>query len=129
MMQKKGIELSSILYIEDDSINWEIVSMFLKGYYNVDTTAEYSEAMKKIQANNYEVVLLDISLGKGTSGLELAKEIKKVKSYKDVPIIAVTAHALREDENRILKGACTHYISKPFTKKTLLDTLKKALSN
>ncbi len=128
-MQKKGIELSSILYIEDDSINWEIVSMFLKGYYNVDTTAEYSEAMKKIQANNYEVVLLDISLGKGTSGLELAKEIKKVKSYKDVPIIAVTAHALREDENRILKGACTHYISKPFTKKTLLDTLKKALSN
>ncbi|HEY6437296.1 MAG TPA: response regulator [Ignavibacteriaceae bacterium] len=128
-MQKKGIELSSILYIEDDSINWEIVSMFLKGYYNVDTTAEYSEAMKKIQANNYEVILLDISLGKGTNGLELAKEIKKVKSYKDVPIIAVTAHALREDENRILKGACTHYISKPFTKKTLLDTLKKALSN
>lgn len=128
-MQKKGVELSSILYIEDDSINWEIVNLFLKGYYHVDTTAEYSEAMEKIQANNYEVILLDISLGKGTSGLELAKEIRKIKSYKDVPIIAVTAHALREDENRILKGACTHYISKPFTKKTLLDTLKKALSN
>jgi CheY-like chemotaxis protein len=128
-MQKKGEELSSVLYIEDDSINWEIVNIFLKGYYNVDTVAEFSEAMAKVQANNYAVILLDISLGKGTNGLDLAKEIKKVKNYKDVPIIAVTAYALREDENRILKSACTHYISKPFTKKTLIETLKKALSN
>jgi CheY-like chemotaxis protein len=128
-MQKKGTEQSSVLYIEDDSINWEIVTMFLKGYYNVDTVSESSGAMKKIQANNYAVILLDISLGKGTNGLDLAREIRKVKSYKEIPIIAVTAHALREDENRILKGACTHYISKPFTKKILLDTLRKALSN
>ena len=128
-MQKKGVELSSVLYIEDDSINWEIVNLFLKGYYQVDTAAESSDAIKKIQANKYVVILLDISLGKGANGLELAKEIKKVKSYKDVPIIAVTAHALRDDENRILKSACTHYVAKPFTKKILLDTLKKALSN
>jgi CheY-like chemotaxis protein len=128
-MQKKGTEQSSVLYIEDDSINWEIVTMFLKGYYNVDTVSESSGAMEKVRANNYAVILLDISLGKGTNGLDLAREIRKVKSYKDVPIIAVTAHALREDENRILKGACTHYISKPFTKKILLDTLRKALSN
>ena len=128
-MQKKEAELSSILYIEDDSINWEIVTMFLKGYYHVDTVSESSGAMEKIWANKYAVILLDISLGKGTNGLDLAKEIRKVKSYKEVPIIAVTAHALREDENRILKGACTHYIPKPFTKKILLDTLRKALSN
>jgi len=128
-MQKKGTEQSSVLYIEDDSINWEIVTMFLKGYYNVDTVSESSGAMEKVRANKYAVILLDISLGKGTNGLDLAREIRKVKSYKEIPIIAVTAHALREDENRILKGACTHYISKPFTKKILLDTLRKALSN
>ncbi|MDH3267218.1 MAG: response regulator [Ignavibacteria bacterium] len=128
-MQKKGTGLSSVLYIEDDSMNWEIVNMFLKGYYQLDTVSESSEAMEKIHANKYAVILLDISLGKGTSGLELAKEIKKLTNYQDVPIIAVTAHALREDENRILKGACTHYVAKPFTKKTLLDTLKKALPN
>ena len=127
-MRKKGEDLSSILYIEDDSINWEIVNMFLKGYYLVDTASESSEAMQKISENNYAVILMDISLKKGTSGLELAKEIKKVKSYKDVPIIAVTAFASREDETRILKGACTHYISKPFTKKILLETLTKALA-
>ena len=126
-MQKKGEDLSSILYIEDDSINWEIVNMFLKGQYLVDTAADSSEALAKIKLNKYEIILLDISLKKGTDGLELAKEIRKVKNYKNTPIIAVTAHATREDEQRILGGACTHYISKPFTKKVLIETLKKAL--
>jgi CheY-like chemotaxis protein len=128
-MQKKGQDLFSILYIEDDSINWEIVNMFLKGYYTVDTASDSSEAMAKINATEYNAILLDISLKKGTDGLQLAKEIRKVKHYKDIPIIAVTAHATREDENRILSGGCTHYMSKPFTKRILLDTLKKVLSN
>jgi CheY-like chemotaxis protein len=127
-MRKHGEDLSSVLYIEDESINWEIVNMFLKGYYLVDTASESSEAMEKIKLNNYAVILMDISLKKGTSGLELANEIRQLKSYKDVPIIAVTAFASREDETRILKSACTHYISKPFTKKILLETLSKALS-
>jgi CheY-like chemotaxis protein len=128
-MQKKGQDLFSILYIEDDSINWEIVNMFLKGHYTVDTASDSSEAMAKINASEYNAILLDISLKKGTDGLQLAKEIRKLKQYKDIPIIAVTAHATREDENRILRGGCTHYMSKPFTKKTLLDTLKKVLPN
>ena len=80
-MQKKGTELSSVLYIEDDSINWEIVNMFLKGYYLVDTASDSSIALEKIKSNSYNVILLDISLKKGTDGLELAKEIRKAKNY------------------------------------------------
>jgi len=127
-MQKKGVDLSTLLYIEDDSLNWEIVNMFLKGRFLVDTVADSSEALKKITSNHYSAILLDISLRKGISGIELAHEIRKVKNYESVPIIAVTALAFREDEKRILNGACTHYISKPFTKKVLLETLKEALS-
>ncbi len=126
-MQKKGEDLSSVLYIEDDSINWEIVILFLKGQYFVDTASDSSEALSKIKIKKYDIVLLDISLKKGTNGLELAKEIRRVKNYKHTPIIAVTAHASREDEQRILGGACSHYISKPFTKKVLIETLKNAL--
>lgn len=121
--------LATLLYIEDDSLNWEIVNMFLKGRFLVDTVSDSSEAMEKIKSNSYSAILLDISLRKGISGLELAKEIRKEKNYTDIPIIAVTALAFREDEKRILGSACTHYISKPFTKKTLLETIKKALSN
>jgi CheY-like chemotaxis protein len=127
-MQKKTGVLSSLLYIEDDISNREIVSMFLKKYFTVDTASESSEALKKINRNNYAIILLDISLCKGLDGLELAREIKKIKNYKDVPIIAVTAYSFREDENRILKNGCTHYISKPFTKTSLLDKINDALS-
>lgn len=128
-MQKKGVGLSTLLYIEDDSLNWEIVNMFLKGRFLVDTVADSAEALKKINSNHYSAILLDISLSKGISGLELAKEIRKIKDYENIPIIAVTALAFREDEKRILGSACSHYISKPFTKKKLLDTLNDALSN
>ena len=127
-MHKKGVALSTLLYIEDDSLNWEIVNMFLKGRFLVDTVADSSEALKKINSNHYSAILLDISLRKGISGLELAHEIRKVKNYESIPIIAVTALAFREDEKRILGGACTHYIAKPFTKKALLEILKDALS-
>lgn len=127
MQKEKGV-LSSLLYIEDDSSNRQIVSMYLKDYFLVDTASESSEALKKINKNSYAIILLDISLSKGLNGLELAREIKKIKNYKDVPIIAVTALAFREDENRILNSACTHYISKPFTKKTLIDIINAALA-
>jgi len=126
-MQKETGVLSSLLYIEDDSISREIVSMFLKGYFFIDTASESSEAFKKINKNSYSIILLDISLCKGLDGLELAREIKKIKKYKDVPIIAVTAHAFREDEDRILKSGFTHYISKPFTKNSLLNKVNQAL--
>ena len=128
-MQKKGVALSTLLYIEDDSLNWEIVNMFLKGRFLVDTVADSSEALTKVKSNLYSAILLDISLRKGISGLELAKEIRKIRNYESIPIIAVTALAFREDEKRILDSACTHYISEPFTKKILLDVLKNALSS
>jgi CheY-like chemotaxis protein len=127
MQKGKGV-LSSLLYIEDDSSNRQIVSMYLKDYFLVDTASESSEALKKINKNSYAVILLDISLCKGLDGLELAREIKKIKNYKDVPIIAVTAYAFREDEDRILKSGFAHYVSKPFTKTSLLENINKALS-
>ena len=127
-MQGKTGEVPSILYIEDDSISREVVAMFLKNNFFVETAADSSEALEKLKEKNYVVILLDISLCKGIDGLELAREIRKIKNYKKVPIIAVTALAFREDEKRILKSGCTHYISKPFSRKSLLDTINNALS-
>ncbi len=128
MQKEKGV-LTSILYIEDDSSNREIVSMFLKGYFIVDTASDSTEAFKKISQTKFAVVLLDINLCEGLNGFEIAKEIRKDKNYTDTPIIAVTAHAFREAENRILNCGCTDFISKPFTKKALVDKINKALTS
>lgn len=128
MQRKEGVR-PQILYVEDDQISREVVSMFLKDQFNVALACDSAEAIAKIKKTKYAAILMDINLCKGLGGLELAKEIKKFTSYKMVPIIAVTAHAFKEDEKKILTGGCSHYISKPFNRKALLGILQKALGN
>jgi CheY-like chemotaxis protein len=121
--------LPQVLYVEDDKISREVVSMFLKNDFDIDLAGDSSEAITKIKKIKYAALLMDINLCKGLGGLELAKEIRKIDTYKNVPIIAVTAHAFKEDEKKILTGGCSHYISKPFNRKSLLAIIRKALGS
>jgi len=118
----------AVLYVEDDDISREVVSLFLKNSFEIDTASDSQEAIKKLGIKKYSSVLLDINLGKGLSGLDLVKRIKKMQGYGNIPIIAVTAYALREDEKKIMASGCTHYITKPFTKTSLLNLINKAIS-
>jgi len=127
-MQGKEPDLPRLLYVEDDRLSREVVSMFLKGSFNVDSAGDSSEAITKIKTTRFAAILMDINLCKGLGGLELAKEIKMIAAYRKVPIIAVTGNAFREDERKILNGGCSHYISKPFNRKTLLGILHRALN-
>jgi len=127
-MQEGRGDKSSILYVEDDTTNREIVKLYLKDSYLVDTASDSEEALKKAGEKKYAVILLDICLCKGMDGIELAREIKKMKKHKDTPVIAVTARASNEDERFILQGGCNHYVSKPFNKKTLLDKINSVLA-
>lgn len=127
MQKEKGV-LASILYIEDDNANRGIVNMYLKNHFIVDTASNSSEAFRKLRQSKFAVILLDINLCEGLNGFELAKKIRKDDNYKDTPIIAVTAHAYREAENKIMDCGCSDYITKPFTKKALLDKINKVLN-
>jgi CheY-like chemotaxis protein len=128
-LQRNAQHLLKVLYVEDDQISREVVTLFLKGEFDVDLAVDSSEAVSKIKKNKFDAILMDINLCKGLGGLELAKEIRGLADYKTVPIIAVTAHAFKEDERKILKGGCSHYISKPFNRKSLVGLVHKALNN
>lgn len=127
MQKEKGVS-ASILYIEDDNANREIVNMFLKGHFLVETASDSIEAFKKLNQKKYTVILLDINLCQGLNGFEIAKKLRKDLAETNTPIIAVTAHAYREAQNKIMDCGCTDYITKPFTKKTLLDKINKVLN-
>ena len=71
---------------------------------------------------------MDINLGVGMDGLEVVKKIREIPSYKDVPIVAVTANALVSQKNTFLNNGCSHYLAKPFRKRMLLDFIEKALA-
>lgn len=122
-------DLPSVLYVEDDQISREIVSMYLKEDFIVETAKDSCEAFNKIKAKEFALILMDINLCKGLGGLEIAKAIKNLPGYNNTPIIAVTAYAFQEEVRKILNGGCTHYISKPFNRKSLIDTLHQALES
>jgi len=70
---------------------------------------------------------MDISLS-GINGLDATKLIRQIPGYANTPIIAVTAFAMRGDKERFLQEGCSHYLSKPFTKKTIIELLQKSIN-
>ena len=114
---------SGILYVEDEYDSIQLVKHIIENKYELDIAKNDKECMKKVKDNKYTLILMDINLKKGKSGLELLSEIKKIKHYKDVPVIAVTAYAMKGDREEFINAGCTDYISKPFAKKDLLEKI------
>jgi len=71
---------------------------------------------------------MDITIKGGMNGLELTKELKASKDFSLIPIIAVTAHAFEEDRQNALAAGCDSYLSKPFTKQSLLNMIQAKIS-
>jgi signal transduction histidine kinase/CheY-like chemotaxis protein len=122
---KPGIPSSSpnknkALVIDDDPASRRIMSLFLKNELELDSASTSEEAISFINAHNYSLVFMDISLGKGTNGIDLMKSIRKIDSCSNTPIIAVTAHAMVGDKEKFLSAGFNDYLSKPFSKTDLL---------
>ncbi len=115
------------LLVEDDEISIEVTKRFLENNFRIDFCSDGETAILKAKENFYSLILMDIKLEGKLNGLETAKRIREIESYKDIPIVALTAFAMKEDEKEILSGACTQYISKPFNKQTLISTIITAL--
>ena len=117
----------NILLVENDDTCIKVVSYFLKDSYNLDAAQDGITALQMIQGKNYNAILMDIDLGTGMNGLEVANKIKEFHEYENIPIIAVTAYALENDRKKFLAEGCSSYLSKPFSKNDLLTLLKSIL--
>lgn len=120
-------EIKNILLIEDDSISAQLVESILKGIYKLDIAKNPDLAIDLIKRKNYSLILLDINLGKDINGIELMKEIKKIKGYENIPVIAITAYAMKGDREEFINAGCSDYIAKPFDKEELIIKIKHLL--
>jgi len=116
-----------ILVVEDDDASKEVTKLFLKNFCEMDFASDGETAVELASSNHYEIILMDINLGLGISGLDAAREIRNINGYARVPIVALTAFAMRGDREEFLKSGCTHYLSKPFTKEKIVELLKRIL--
>lgn len=121
-------QMSKVILVDDDPASRSVISLFLRKDYEVDTAATGEEAISIMQHNDYDLILLDISLGKGINGLDLIKLLRKKQKYSSTPIIAVTAHAMVGDRERFLSEGFDDYIAKPFTKLELSNKLNMIMN-
>lgn len=125
---KVGIETENykskyILIVENDEATLELFNSILSEHFKIDLVDNGTEAVEKCKKNNYDLILMDISLKKDMTGIEAKDKIKELKSYKEVPIIAVTAHAMKEQKEELLSEGFHYYIEKPFQSKQLLEII------
>jgi CheY-like chemotaxis protein/two-component sensor histidine kinase len=129
--QKKKVKfnenLPDILLVEDDLSNAGVIGYLLANICNIDIVRTGEEAVKASGKKNYAVILMDIDLGIGMDGIETTNQIRKLPQYKDTPIIAVTALAMKGQKEMFLEQGCSHYVSKPFDSKEFLQLIKDVL--
>ena len=114
-----------ILIVEDNELNMKLFSDLLGAHgYETEHTREGLKAISLAKSFKPDLILMDIQLPE-VSGLEVTKWIKDDETLAEIPIIAVTAFAMKGDEKRIRDGGCEAYISKPITITSFLSTIRK----
>jgi len=117
-----------ILYIENEKDCIDLVKILLHDKYSVDSAFTGIEGIKKASQKEYSLILLDINLGKGITGIDAMKEIRRNDYYKNIPFIAVTGFAMKGDEIEFINAGCSDYLSKPFKRSILFEKISKVLN-
>lgn len=116
----------SVLVVEDKELNRKVVRIVLesKGYEMLEaTTAE--ETLQILNAKTPDLILMDIALPGGVDGENLTKQIKTDPRWQHVPILALTAAAMKGDRERLIEAGCDDYISKPIDTRVLVNLVGK----
>lgn len=117
----------TILIVEDNELNMKLFNDLLKAHgYETIQTAAGQEAFKLAKDHMPDLILMDIQLP-GISGLEVTKMIKGDDKTQAIPVIAVTAFAMKGDEEKIREGGCDGYVAKPISIPNFLKTIANFL--
>ncbi|MCW8930391.1 MAG: transporter substrate-binding domain-containing protein [Gammaproteobacteria bacterium] len=118
-----------VLLVEDNPINQQVAQEILEGFGLLVIIAKDGyEAIEQIHQTNFDVVLMDIQMP-GMDGLEATQLIRSEEQFAELPIIAMTAHAMQGDKDICLNIGMNDYLSKPIDPERLLDTLTKWLGD
>jgi two-component system, cell cycle response regulator DivK len=115
----------TVLIVEDNELNMKLFHDLLEAHgYNTLETKDGREALRLAREHHPDLILMDIQLPE-VSGLEVTKWIKEDASLRAIPVIAVTAFAMKGDEEKIREGGCEAYLAKPISVANFLETVEK----
>jgi len=118
----------TVLVVEDNELNMKLFHDLLEAHgYNILQTKDGMDALRLAREHKPDLILMDIQLPE-VSGLEVTKWIKEDDDLKSIPVIAVTAFAMKGDEEKIREGGCEAYIAKPISVTNFLETVQRFLN-
>jgi two-component system cell cycle response regulator DivK len=118
----------TVLIVEDNELNMKLFHDLLQAKgHQVLQTREGVRAIEMARTHHPDLILMDIQLP-GMSGVEVTERIKADEDLKSIPIVAVTAFAMKKDEEWIRGGGCEAYITKPITVRGFFETVDRFLS-
>jgi two-component system cell cycle response regulator DivK len=116
-----------VLIVEDNELNMKLFNDLLEahGYFTLQTK-DGVEALRMARQHRPDLILMDIQLPE-VSGLEVTKWLKEDDDLRRIPVIAVTAFAMKGDEEKIREGGCEAYIAKPISVASFMRTVERFL--
>ncbi|MCB9989775.1 MAG: response regulator [Rhodospirillales bacterium] len=117
----------TVLIVEDNELNMKLFHDLLEAH-GIDTveTRNGNEVLDLAREKKPDLILMDIQLPE-VSGLDVTKWLKEDEELKTIPVIAVTAFAMKGDEQKIREGGCEDYISKPISVTSFIEVIEKYL--
>lgn len=116
-----------ILIVEDNELNMKLFNDLLEAHgYETIKTREGTRVLELARERRPDLILMDIQLPE-VSGLDLIRWLKEAQDLKSIPVIAITAFAMKGDEDRIRETGCEDYISKPISVLGFIETVRKHL--
>ncbi|MGA8759415.1 MAG: response regulator [Stellaceae bacterium] len=117
-----------VLIVEDNELNMKLFNDLLTAHgYDTLQTNDGNEALILARRYRPDLILMDIQLPE-ISGLEVTKLLKEDKDLRQIPVVAVTAFAMKGDRERIRSGGCEDYIAKPISIAGFLQVVERFLS-
>lgn len=127
-MNPVGGQMPRFLLVEDNEMNRDMLSRRLerKGY-DVEVAVDGQEGIEKAKAGGYDLVLMDMSLPE-VDGWEATRQLRAAPETRELPIIALTAHAMTGDREKALEAGCDDYDTKPIELSRLLQKIEQLLT-
>ncbi|WP_457653892.1 response regulator [Rhodocaloribacter sp.] len=124
-----GEERPRLLVVEDNPDTQKLLEYQLRTHFTLTLARGIDDALQAAAHARFDLFVLDINLGERRTGIYLLQRLYEMPAHRDTPAIALTAYALPGDRERFLKIGFRTYMSKPFLREDLLNTIRDVLAS
>jgi CheY-like chemotaxis protein len=120
--------MKKMLIVEDDDLSLSVMQRLFRDNYEIFVASSAEEFFENYKSNFFDIIIMDISLKGGKSGLDIIKEIKADKLYSGTPILCLTAHAHKQIKLNAIEAGTDYFLTKPVSNMVLMETVESLIN-